>query len=179
VYPSHWRFVRTLGSFGVFANTRARGWAWATDGRGGAPGSDTSVAAVAPSTDGDQTITVRTATPVDLVRSMSFTPGWHATSRSLDGGARAGSTQSLGVTADGLVQQVVLPAGDWAVTFTYRPSSAVAALVVSALAGVLMLGWLVVDLGLVLAGRRRRRQGVRRVVVQPGERSPMASAARR
>ena len=40
VYPSHWRFVRTLGAFGVFANTRARGWAWATDARGGAPGSE-------------------------------------------------------------------------------------------------------------------------------------------
>jgi len=177
--------VGNLGSFGVFANTQARGWAWATDPGGGAPGSGTTVAAVAPSPDGSQTITVRSATPVDVVRSMSFTPGWHATSRPLGDGARAGSTHSLEVTADGLVQRVALPAGDWAVTFTYRPSSAVVALVVSALAGLLMLAWVAVDLGLVLFGRRRRRKVAALATLatvgegQPGGRSPMASAARR
>jgi hypothetical protein len=182
VYPSHWRFVGNLGSFGMFANTQARGWAWATDPGGGAPGSGTTVGAVAPSPDGSQTITVRSPTPVDVVRSMSFTPGWHATSRPLGDGARAGSTRSLEVTADGLVQRVALPAGDWAVTFTYRPSSAVVALVVSALAGLLMLAWVAVDLGLVLFGRRRRRKGATLATVgegQPDGRSPMAAAARR
>ncbi len=154
VYPSHWRFVRTLGAFGVFANTRARGWAWATDAGGGVRRARAPRwPPPAPRPDGDQTITVRTATPVDLVRSMSFTPGL-ARHRPFP---RAGEPESGATTTPRRHRRRLgpaggrCPAGDWAVAFTYRPSSAVAALVVSA---------------------RRPRSGARMVVVDPGWSSP-------
>jgi hypothetical protein len=156
VYPAHWRFVGDLGSFGVFDNTRARGLAWATGPTGGAPAAATTVVARAASPTGLQRVTVRSAAAVDLVRSMSWSPGWQATAKRLGRGA-AGPARRVEVTADGLIQQVALPAGDWTVTFTYRPDSAVVALVVSAVVGALLVIWLLLDAALG-AARRRRRQ---------------------
>ena len=179
VSPSHWRFVGTLDSFGVFQNTRARGWAWVTGPGGGAPPPGASVAATSPAPDGSQRITVRSGSAVDLVRSMSWTPGWRATARPIEAPAPSRDRPArLAVTADGLVQQVALPAGSWAVTFEYRPASAVVGITVSAVSALLVAGWLAVD---ALGPRSRRRRGRKTPAdgaVQAGERRPMASAAR-
>ena len=90
VSPAHWRFTGTIGSFGVFENTRARGWAWATQPAGGPPAAATSVVTGPPDPDGDQRVTVRAPAPVDLVRSMSWTPGWQATVQSARRRGRSG-----------------------------------------------------------------------------------------
>ncbi|MBV8461801.1 MAG: hypothetical protein JO368_00800 [Acidimicrobiales bacterium] len=96
----------------------------------------------------------------------------------------------MAVAPEGLVQRVALPAGTWTVSFSYRPSDAVAGIVVSAVVGVALLGWLAVDL--VLWTRRRRADTPGRGGSadgraatgdggpdgQPGGQSPMASAAR-
>jgi hypothetical protein len=59
------------------------------------------------------------------------------------------------VTRNGVLQQVDLPAaGEYRVTFHYRPTVALAGMALSALAGVGFLVWWVVEW--VVARRRRR-----------------------
>ncbi len=158
VDASHWRYVGTLGPFGAFVNLRARGWAWTSGPVGGSPAAGTAVTAGPPAADGSQSIGVRAAAPVDLVRSMSWTPGWQASARPV-GANHATAARSLVVRADGIVQQVALPAGDWTVTFSYRPASATAGIVVSAVVVALLLAGAVVDVVLVVRARRRRTGG--------------------
>ena len=91
VTPSHWVFTGTLGSFGVFHNTQARGWAWVGDagaarsaGAGARVGARAgTVLAAPPSDNGDQQITVRTTSPTVLTRSESWSTGWKATVQSV------------------------------------------------------------------------------------------------
>ncbi len=170
VTPPHWVFEGTIGSFGVFSNTRARGWAWAAPLVRGPLPPRTSVTASPAAPDGTQRILVRAGGPVRLVRSMAWSTGWQATVAPVTGDpAREGAPTSLAVRADGVVQSVALPsAGTFVVTFTYRDGRAVDGIAVSAAGAVVLAAWF------LLAWRRRltRRR-------QPGGSSPMASAARR
>jgi hypothetical protein len=158
VVPPHWVFTGVLGAFGVFRNTRARGWAW-VEPTTGAPGHpDGTATATAPGRDGNQLITVRAGTGLVLVRSESWSPGWLATIQAVgtDGPARP-----VAVGPSGTVQQVVVPGpGEYLVRFTYRPSEVTVGLVVSALTGVGLLAWITVEV--VGSRRRRRRRGTGR-----------------
>jgi hypothetical protein len=184
VDASHWRFVGTLGPFGLFANTRARGWAWAAAPPGGTSARAT-VAAGPPAVDGSQDVRVRSAGRVDLVRSMAWTTGWRATADPVPGGPGAGGpSRLLQVRRDGVLQRVTVPPGDWTVHFSYQPASATLGLVVSLLALVAIAGFLAVDGAARLrSGRRRDEDGDRGPIpgepgAQPGGSSPMAPAAR-
>ncbi len=53
---------------------------------------------------------------VALVRSTAYLPGWRASARN----ATTGATTTLSVQRHGLIQQVVVPAGDWVVHFHYH-----------------------------------------------------------
>lgn len=159
VTPPHWVFTGTLGSFGVFHNTRPRGWAWV--GRAGVAGSGAgTVAATPPSDNGDQQITVRTTSPAVLTRSESWSTGWKATLQpvaSSPGHPTVGAARDVPVFQTGVEQAVHLPGpGEYLVTFRYRPATAEVGLVVSGVAGVTLLLWGVVE---IWYRRRRVRAG--------------------
>ena len=158
VLAPHWVFTGTVGSFGVFRNTAARGWAWtrSPDGRP-APGS--SVTAVAPDESGAQRIAVRTRAPTLLVRSTSWTTGWQASVQARAGGggtAAYGPSRAFAVRQRGVIQEVTLPGpGEYLVTFRYRPAPAVVGLSVSVLAAAGLAVWVALE----ATGAVRRRRG--------------------
>ncbi len=155
VVPPHWTFTGTIGSFGVFRNNRARGWAWVGAPGGGAPRGAT-VTGVAPGPDGDQQLSVHTTSAALLIRSESWSPGWQATiGTGSTGSDHPAPPRPTPVLRAGLIQEVRIPGpGDYVVTFSYAPTSATAGLVVSAVAASGLLFWAVAE----LIGIRRRRR---------------------
>ena len=155
VVPPHWTFTGTVGPFGIFHSHAARGWAQVRAPGGGPPPTGTSVTAAAPGPYGTQTITVHAGGPVVLERSVAWTTGWKASFQNVGAGG-AGPSRSLTVQRNGVIQQVSLPGpGEYRVTFRYRPSAALAGLVVSGVAGVALLAWAAWE----LLGAWRRRRG--------------------
>ncbi|HEX3564983.1 MAG TPA: hypothetical protein VHU17_06390 [Acidimicrobiales bacterium] len=155
VIPPHWTFTGTIGSFGVFRNSRPHGWAWTTARNAGDhPGR---VRQLSAGRDGTQRFLVRAPNPVWLVRSEAPAPGWHATVQAVDatGSRPRGSATSAPVVSLKVTQRVKVPAGDFVVTFRYAPVSTLTGLGVSAVGGLS----LVVGGMFVLVGWRRRRDG--------------------
>ena len=159
VTSPHWVFTGTIGGFGTFRNTAARGWAWAEGPGGGAPPAGTAVSTVAPGRDGSQQVTVRATGPVRLVRSMAWATGWHATVTPVDpGGEATGRSRSATVERSGIIQAVGIPgSGTYRVSFTYHSTSAVVGVAVSTLTGLALLAWVAAE----AVGVRRRRRGAR------------------
>ena len=159
VTAPHWLFTGTVGSFGVFHNTAARGWAW-TRSPGGGPAPGSAVAARAPNAQGDQQIGVQTTSPTTLVRSVSWTSGWQASVRVLRFDGRVagyGPPRAVPVLKSGVVQAVRLPSpGDYLVSFHYRPTPALAGLAASGVAGIGLAVWVVLE---AVGMARRRRRG--------------------
>ena len=155
VLPPHWTFTGMVGPFGAFRSGAAQGWARARAPGGGPPPAGTSVTVTAPGQYGSQTITVTADGPVVLQRSESFTTGWKASVEKVGRGG-VGPSRSVPVERDGVIQQVSLPgAGEYRVTFRYRPAATLAGLITSGLAGVALVVWAVLE----LVGSRRRRAG--------------------
>ncbi len=160
VVSPHWAYAGTFGSFGVFHNASARGWAWTVPKDGGAGGA-TTVAASAPDQGGGQAITVQSGGAVDLVRSETYGTGWHATVESLTArtGGTAGGSTTAPVLAAGLLQSVALPGpGRYRVTFTYEPLPATVGIVLSAVAALALVAGAAVE---GVAAERRRRARLR------------------
>jgi hypothetical protein len=161
-----WRYAGTYaGTFAVFKRTgRVRPAVWLA---GHALGS--SVRQVSRSDWGTTVDHVVAARPVTVVWSETYFPGWHATVSPAGGAppavgasARRGAAASLGgprtltVRRLGLLQSVRVPAGDWTLTFRYKPR-----LLVPGEAGTLLALAGFGALGLTaLRELRRRRAGV-------------------
>lgn len=159
VGPPHWVFIGTLGSFGVFRNQRARGWAWVSAPSGATTGGTSTVGAGPPGLDGHQQITVRTTTAAVLERSEAWSSGWRASIEPLGpAGGGAAPVRTVTVARSGVIQQVALPGpGDYRVSFTYAATSALVAVAVSAAAAVILVVWGAAEL---VARRRRGRAAI-------------------
>jgi hypothetical protein len=96
-----------------------------------------------------ETIRVRAASALTVVRQVAWDNGWEAT-LSVNGQA----VRSVPVSAYGLVQQVRLPAGRDVVTFRYRPAHF---LVAGALSATAMVFLVVLAVAALVRTRRRRR----------------------
>ena len=157
VNAPHWVFTGMVGSFGIFHNAAAQGWAWIRATAGGPAAAGTTVTALPPDESGLQRITVHTVAPAVLERSESWTTGWQATVRSLGpDGAATGPTRPATVLRSGVIQAVALPdPGEYVVSFRYRPAPALAGLWISALAGAGLVAWT----GVEAVGAVRRRRG--------------------
>ena len=80
VTSPHWVFTGTLGSFGVFHNTDARGWAWVQVPAGGGPApAGSSATAPAPARTGTSRSPSTPPGRPCSIRSESWSPGWRAT----------------------------------------------------------------------------------------------------
>jgi hypothetical protein len=183
-----WVFTGTLGTFGVFHNTEARGWAWlngpaGTGGTGGPDAAVGTVSAAAPGPDGGQRIVVHTTSATALERSVAWSAGWHATIRTVPGpgtGRSDGRPIAVPVARDGIIQQVALPRpGGYLVTFSYAPASARLGIAVSAAAAAALVLWGVAEVVVRRWRRRRRNHPPGTGEPQAGMSNPMASAARR
>ena len=136
VISPHWAFTGVIGSFAVFHNTEARGWAWVRAPGGGRAAAGSSATARAISENGDQQVTVHATASVVLDRSESWNPGWRATVQPVSASPlhpATGSARNVTVHKVGVTQGVDLPdPGDYLVSFTYAPRSTAVGLIVSA-----------------------------------------------
>ncbi len=153
----HWEFSGMLGPFGVFRNSRPQGWAALRAPGGGPTPAGSSVTAVAPGEGGGATITVRAGSAAVLVRSAAWADGWQATVQPITGAGghrAAGPATGVPVEPDGVLQAVRIPsAGDYRVTFRYRPWPVTVGAVVSGGAVAVLAA---VGLAELFAARRRR-----------------------
>jgi len=139
--PPHWVFTGTFGPFGVFENSRTKGWAWAEGSHGEAAPTGTTVAAGEAGIDGRQKIVVHATGPIVLRRSEAWGEGWHAVARHQG----RGKSITLAVERSGLVQSVSIPnAGTWEVSYWYLPQSVQEGLCISALSVTGVAIWAVV-----------------------------------
>jgi hypothetical protein len=145
---SNWRLTDTIGTFSVFRARHVRRSLWL------APPSSGTVSHVRNAAYGDTWAQVDATTSVTLVRSMAYLPGWRATAHN----TVTGASEALTVTRNGLIQQVVVPKGEWLVHFHYHAPYIELGLATSVVGVVVILGvgaYLLVDL------RRRREDKVR------------------
>jgi len=146
-----WRYVGLWQGFVRFDRLHVRPPVWLA----GSPRAR--VRQLSVGADGSVLVAVSAPEPVVVVRSEAYQKGWHVDAVPVGGGP----TRSLPVVADGLVQEVHVPAGSYLLTFRYRASGLTLGLLGSSLA----LGGFVV-LGIV-AWRRRVRS--RPVPTGPGD----------
>lgn len=152
VKPPHWIYQGAIGGLAVFANTDARGTAWLENGHGDPlPGG--SVRLQGDDGFGEQTFTVSSPAPAELVRSVAAEPGWSA--RVQPGRPPGRGAVSRPVADAGLVQSVAVPAGTSTITFHYDPGTVTAGLAVSLAA----FGFSVLVVAGSLARRRLRPSG--------------------
>ena len=155
----HWVYAGSIGALSAFKNTQIHGLAWlqpidthtpntkeATSGRV----TVTRGAVTAP-----QVMRVHTQSAAILVRSEAYSSGWSVEIAPIAGGPRTYQT----VHRFGLVQEVRLPAGNWIVTWHYRPRALLEGLYLGG-AGVII--WI----GAVATILRKRRRPPRSKVVQ-------------
>ncbi|WP_430626519.1 hypothetical protein [Sulfobacillus thermotolerans] len=104
-----WRFVGTIGAFGVFRNTKTQGMVWLTG-----PGKAEIVHQTLQAQD---TVVVSAPRATTLIRSEAYQPGWTATIT----GPHLDKTER--VEPEGVIQAVAIPKGRYQVIFRYRPRS--------------------------------------------------------
>lgn len=143
---SAWRYRKTVGTLSYFQATTVRPGAWTGSNAG-----SSRITNITNAIWGDSWVTIVATHPTIVKRSMEWIPGWRATAVNL----RTGKNVKLHVVRSGLIQQVVVPAGEWKVHFHYHaPHIEIG--IVGSIAGVLAL------LGSVAALRGwvpRRRKG--------------------
>ncbi len=145
---ARWRLVNTVGTFSVFRAVTVKPADWL---RLPTTGSITHVRNAAW---GDTWVSLHAPAPVTLVRSTSYLPGWRVTALN----AATGKDITLSVQRNGLIQQVIVPAGTWVVHFHYHAPYIETGLAASLGGGVVMIG-LVAEL--FVAARRTRDEKVR------------------
>lgn len=150
VASPHWTYLGTVGSFGAFRNTRAKGRGWFSDDRGVVPHAD------ATTPWGQERIIVYAGHPdATFTRSEVYAPGWEVDVRHISNhGAAIGPVDVVPVAADptGLLQQVTIPQpGLYRLTFTYRPARDRLGILVSGVTAIGLGLW-----GLWFLVRRRR-----------------------
>jgi hypothetical protein len=108
---SAWRLTKTVGTFSIFSATHLRKPDWLVGAVTG-----TSITHTRTASWGDSWVSVTASSPVVLVRSEAYLPGWRATALN----EVTGKSRDLHVTRSGLVQKVTVPKGKWTVHFHYH-----------------------------------------------------------
>jgi len=138
-----WRLVKVRGPLSFFRATSVRPSAWL-----GSHSTTSRITAIRDASWGDSWVTIKATHPTVLKRSMGWIPGWRATGLNL----ATGLSTPFHVVRSGLIQQVIVPPGDWTVHFHYHAPHIELGLIGSLVGGTFMLAaWF------VLFGRMRRR----------------------
>ena len=150
VQPGAWRQQGSVDRYTLFVRTHAPSTVYAVArGQEAPPAID-----VLAQSDNAESIRVRTASPVVVVRDVAWDGGWRA-SVSSDGGPQV----TVPVDKRGLVQQVSLPSGTDIVRFSYQPRHWLVASAFSLGAAALLLV-LLLDVALSRWSSRWRRSGL-------------------
>jgi hypothetical protein len=145
---SGWHLTDTIGTFSVFRATTVMTPLWL------APHSRGALSHVKNVAYGDTWANVHALGAVTLVRSVAYLPGWRATALNVT----TGKSVALSVIRRGLIQQVVVPSGEWRVHFHYHAPHIELGLSASVVGVVLLIG---VGAYLLVDERRRRPDKVR------------------
>ena len=150
---SHWTYDGTVGPLSALKNTQIHGLAWLQAVTTHTPNTHAATSGTVSVTRGavtaPQVMRVHTTSPAILVRSEAYSTGWSVDVSPIGGGAHFHQV----VHRFGLIQEVTLPAGNWVVTWHYRPVTVTIGIVLSLLGfGILVL----VSVGLIVVTRRRR-----------------------
>jgi hypothetical protein len=145
---SSWQLSDTVGPFSVFKALTVKSSVWLTSYSNG------TISHLDDAAYGDTWVTVHATSPVTLVRSMAYLPGWRATALS----TTSGKSEALKVSRNGLIQQVTVPSGDWRIHFHYHAPYIELGLAASIVGVVLIIG---VGAYLIVDERRRREDKVR------------------
>ncbi|MHB1250746.1 MAG: hypothetical protein ACYC0I_01270 [Acidimicrobiales bacterium] len=130
-----WRLDKVQGPLSYFRATSVRASAWL-----GSHSTTSRITAIRDASWGDSWVSVKATHPTVLKRSMGWIPGWRATGHN----DRTGATTTLHVVRSGLIQQVIVPPGDWTVHFHYHAPHIELGLLGSLLGGLAMLvAWFV------------------------------------
>ena len=143
-----WRLTSTVGTFSVFKAVTVQPSVWL------APTANGTVSRVKNVAYGDTWVDLHATSPVTLVRSMAYLPGWRATALNTTNG----KSEALKVSRNGLIQQVTVPKGEWTVHFHYHAPYIEVSLAASIVGSVLIIG---VGVYLIVDERRRREDKVR------------------
>jgi hypothetical protein len=124
-----WRLVDTTGTMSIFRATTLRASAYLSR-------SGSRIVKIVNAPWGDSWITVDAASATVMKRSMEWIPGWRATAVNV----RTGRTTTLHVVRSRLIQQVLVPKGDWVVHFHYHAPHIEEGLVGSAVGVIALAG---------------------------------------
>ena len=141
---SSWYLTTTTNDYSIFRARHILAPAWLAHR---SPGSYLSGVTNAPW--GDSWVTVHAARRVAVLRSFAYLPGWRATAYN----EHTGQTRALTVERHGLIQKVVVPAGDWRIHFHYHAPHIEVSLSTSIASS---FAFVVVSVLFVLDHRRRR-----------------------
>ena len=106
-----WVMTKTFGTLAVF-----RSFAKDIEYRFSGETCDCKITSINDVIYGDSWVYVDDSTSADLIRSMAYLPGWHATAIN----PATGKSRVLMIEKFGLVQKVHLPSGKWIVHFHYH-----------------------------------------------------------
>jgi hypothetical protein len=170
VRPGPWRAQGSVDGHSLFVRTEAPHPVYAV-GAAGRPPPHVSVLSDGANA---ETVSVRTASPIVVVRDVAWDAGWHATVT-----VNGGPIRSLRVAPRGLMEQVRLPAGADLVTFSYRPPHWLVASSLSEGSSLFLFVLAAVALFRWRRRRRRRRAGRLRRTGRPEEPTapPLVSTA--
>lgn len=125
-----WRLVKVQGPLSYFRATSVRASSWL-----GSHSTTSRITGIRDASWGDAWVSVKATHPTVLKHSMGWIPGWRATGHN----NVTGATVTLHVVRSGLIQQVIVPPGDWTVHFHYHAPHIELGLIGSFAGGVLML----------------------------------------
>lgn len=106
-----WRLADTTGTVAYFRATSLRPTSWL-----GTHAGSSRVVAIRDTSYGDSWVTVDAIGPTVLKHSVEWIPGWRASAQN----AVTHRTVALHVVRSGLIEQVVVPRGEWTVHFYYH-----------------------------------------------------------
>ena len=130
-----WRLQRVQGSLSFFRATSVRPSAWL-----GSHSTTSRITAIRETSWGDAWVSVNATHPTVLKHSMEWIPGWRATGLN----NTTGVSTRFHVVRSGLIQQVIVPPGDWTVHFHYHAPHIELGLIGSLVGGLSMLAaWFV------------------------------------
>ncbi len=121
-----WVMTKTTGTLAVF-----RSFAKDIQYRFSADACDCKITNINNVIYGDSWVYVDDSTSADLIRSMAYLPGWHATAIN----PATGKSRVLMIEKYGLVQKVHLPSGKWIVHFHYHAPYIEKSLLISLFSG--------------------------------------------
>jgi hypothetical protein len=143
-----WVMTKTFGTLAVF-----RSFAKDIEYRFSGDACDCKITSIKNVIYGDSWVYVDDSNSADLIRSMAYLPGWHATAIN----SETGTSRGLTIEKYGLIQKVHVPSGKWIVHFHYHAPFIEKSLLISLFSGLSVGG---IALWPVLTRRRSRNAKV-------------------